>query len=185
MSAFYFVAVAIIFTVCISILCLIFVPKILATKKPPVEILRTLGRFGGRQISRAQSDGVSESESDGIKILSTPVAVAQLEEENRQLEEENRKLKNFVVGSGRRISSVLIDEEAGPGSRRQSQSHMSNGSMAESDAVPATEKEKLVTFESSNNDGIENHTTRELISSAKGELITTDLRSEVRLDERD
>ena len=109
MSAFYFVAVAIIFTVCISILCLIFVPKILATKKPPVEILRTLGRFGGRQISRAQSDGVSESESDGIKILSTPVAIAQLEEENRQLEEENRKLKNFVIGSGQRLSSVLLD----------------------------------------------------------------------------
>ena len=103
---------------------------------------------GGPQISRtSKSDG--DSESFGIKILSSPVAI-------EQLEQENRKLKQVVVGSGRRLSSVLNDEEAGSGSRRLS--HMSNGLMVESDAFTVTEKEKLVTFGSSNNDEVENHT---------------------------
>ena len=157
-------AVAIIFTACISILCLIFVPKILATKKPRVEKRRYA--VGGPQISRtSQSNGGAESETVGIKILSSPAAIA-------QLEEENRRLKQFVIDSGRRLShmsnasmaesdavverekrlsSVLHDEEAGSGSRRLSQ--LSNGSMAESDDV-VVEREKLVTFESSNKDGI-------------------------------
>ena len=123
-------AVAIIFTVCISILCLIFVPKILASKKPPADKRLVRGRIGGPQISRT-SLSETESESVGIKILSSPVAIA-------QLEEENRKLKQVVAGSGQRLSSVLNDEEAGSGSRRLSLTS-NNGSIAESDAVPVTE----------------------------------------------
>lgn len=133
---------------CISILCLIFVPKVLESMKPPADKRGALGRIGCPQISRS---AVSESESEnvGIKILSSPVAIA-------QLEEENRKLKHFVIGSGRRVSSVLNDEETASTSRILS--HMPNGSIAESGAVTVTEREGLVTFESSNIDVAGNHT---------------------------
>ena len=146
MSAFYFVASAIIFTACISILCLIFVPKIRASMKQSARVeKRSYPVRGHRRASSSGGDG----ESCGIKILSSPVAI-------EKLEQENCHLKHFVVGSGRRLSSVLNDEEAGSGSRRLS--HMSNGLMVESDAFTVTEKEKLVTFGSSNNDEVENHT---------------------------
>ncbi len=74
------------------------------------------------------------------------------------MKEENLKLKQVVAGSGQRLSSVLNDEEAGSGSRRLSLT--SNGSIAESVAVPVpvTEKVKLVTFGSSIHDDNENHT---------------------------
>ncbi len=64
-----------------------------------------------------------------------------------------------ITGSrfwSKRLSSVLTDEEAGSGSRRLSLT--SNGSIAESDAVPVTVKDKLVAFGSSNHDDNENHT---------------------------
>ncbi len=144
MSAFYFVASAIIFTACISILCLIFVPKIRASMKQSARVeKRSYPVRGHRRTSSSGGDG----ESCGIKILSSPVAI-------EKLEQENCHLKHFVVGSGRRLSSVLNDEEAGSDSRRLS--HMS--SIVESDAV--TEKEKLETVGSSNNGDVdvENHT---------------------------
>ena len=144
MSAFYFVASAIIFTACISILCLIFVPKIRASMKQSARVeKRSYPVRGHRRASSSGGDG----ESCGIKILSSPVAI-------EKLEQENCHLKHFVVGSGRRLSSVLNDEEAGSDSRRLSQM----STIVESDAV--TEKEKLETAGSSNNGDVdvENHT---------------------------
>jgi gamma-aminobutyric acid type B receptor len=91
-SAFYFVTVGIIFVVCFSILCLIFVPKIIASRKPPVR--RTSSGF-------TRTSAVSETEDEGIKILSSPKAV-------KELEEENRKLKAAMAQKekeGRRMSS--------------------------------------------------------------------------------
>ncbi len=148
MSAFYFVAVAIIFTVCISILCLIFVPKIRASLKPPVQTRsnRFLERVGG---PRASCTSLSDGESVGIKILSSPVAIA-------QLEEEYFRLKRFVAASGLRLPSVVNNDDDEAGSRTRRVSHVSNGSVVELDAV--LEKEKLVTFGSSNLDDVVNHT---------------------------
>ena len=149
MSAFYFVAVAIIFTVCISILCLIFVPKIRASLKPPVETRsnRFSVRAGDPQTS---CTSLSDGESVGIKILSSPVAIA-------QLEEELFRLKRFVAASGLRLPSVVNNDDDEAGFRTRRVSHVSNGSaVVESDAV--LEKEKLVTFGSSTLDDVVNHT---------------------------
>ncbi len=93
-SALYFVTVGVIFVVCLSILCLIFVPKIIASRKPPVR--RTSSGF-------TRTSAVSETEDEGIKILSSPKAV-------KELEEENRKLKAAIAQNqkeGRRMSSQL------------------------------------------------------------------------------
>ena len=91
-SAFYFVTVGIIFVVCFSILCLIFVPKIIASRKPPVR--RTSSGF-------TRTSAVSETEDEGIKILSSPKAVKELEEENRKLKAAMAQKEN----EGRRMSS--------------------------------------------------------------------------------
>ncbi len=145
MSAFYFVASAIIFTVCISILCLIFVPKIRASMKQSAPVEKRSSVVGG---PRRTSQSGGDSERFGIKILSSPVAI-------EKLEHENRKLKQVVVGSGRRLSSVLNDDDEKDGSdsdtRRLS-------TIAESDAVTETEKENQVTVGSSNNGDVENQT---------------------------
>jgi len=91
-SAFYFVTVGIIFVVCFSILCLIFVPKIIASRKPPVK--RTSSGL-------TRTSAVSETEDEGIKILSSPKAVKELEEENRKLKAAMAQKEN----EGRRMSS--------------------------------------------------------------------------------
>ena len=109
---------------------------------------------GDNGISRTSLQ--SESEGEGIKILSSPKALA-------DLEEENRKLKHLVTGSGRRLSSVLNDQEEV--TRRPS--HISNDSIAEPDAV--SEREKLVKFESLLTSDIENHTEMNAVDEIGGD----------------
>mmetsp|Transcript_28882 Transcript_28882/g.43646 ORF Transcript_28882/g.43646 Transcript_28882/m.43646 type:complete len:210 (+) Transcript_28882:1405-2034(+) len=143
-SAFYFVAVGIIFTVCISILCLIFVPKIHASIKPPPA--KKKHRSGGPEISHSSVQ--SDTENSGIKILSSPMAMSELQEENRRLKQMAETMR--ASKSVRRWSNEIGIEE----SRRLSQ--MSNDSMVESDVD--TENLRRVTFEGPNNGDIENHT---------------------------
>ncbi len=168
MSAFYFVAVAIIFTVCFSVLCLIFVPKIRESLKPPAEkksfsSALGLGGNAGSGVSSRTALSKDESSRFGVKILSSPATIAQLEEENRKL----KQLVGSCSCSGQTFSSVLSD--AGVGSRGPSSK--SNGSMAESDAgnVTVTEKEKLVTFGSPNHDDVENHKQMAAINEEEGD----------------
>ena len=109
---------------------------------------------GANGISRTSLQ--SESEGEGIKILSTPKAI-------EDLEEENRKLKDLVTGSGRRLSSVLNDQEEV--TRRPS--HISCDSIAEPDAVQ--EREKLVKFESLLTGDIENHAEMNAVDEVGGD----------------
>lgn len=148
---------AIIFVVCVSILSLIFIPKVRASKKPRVKKRHGSHSTGGNEVSRTSSTNDSESSGTGIKILSSPKAIA-------ELEEENRKLKDLVTGSGRRLSSVLNDPEEG--SRRPS--HISNDSIAESDAV--IEKEKRVTFEGASHGDIEKCTEMNTVDEEGGDI---------------
>ncbi|KAK1740311.1 GABA-B receptor-like protein [Skeletonema marinoi] len=150
-SAFYFVAVGIIFTVCISILCLIFVPKIRASMKPPPAKKKHRSASGGPDISRTSTQ--SDTDNSGIKILSSPMAMAELEEENRRLKQMAETMR--ASKSVRRWSNEIGLEE----SRRLSQ--MSNDSMVESDV--ATGNEKRVTFERPNSSDIENHTEMDAV----------------------
>lgn len=123
------------FVICISILCLIFIPKIRASRKKQKQKRRSTLSIRG--ISRT-----SETEESGVKILSTPKAM-------EDLEEENRKLKELVfTASGRRLSATPSNLADGSGRL----SPLSNDSIAESEADP----KKRVVFDSSKICEIEN-----------------------------
>ena len=109
-SAFYFVACGIIFVVCVSILCLIFVPKIYASMKPPKR--RTSSGF-------ARTSVASETEAEGVKILSSPRALKELEEENRRLKQA------MAQNEGRRLSQL---SSAGSGDDPEEQQNLTKSS---------------------------------------------------------
>ena len=138
---------AIIFAVCISVLCLIFIPKIRASKKPKRQ--SSSGSVISRTSLRSDTDG------SGIKILSSPKAIA-------ELEEENRKLKH-LMGSGRRLTHPQVSNDSEVGGCRSSL--LSNDSVVvESDIVP----EKRVTFGGAGNGEEENHTEMNLVDEEAG-----------------
>eukprot|EP00579_Thalassiosira_antarctica_P030995 CAMPEP_0202030180 /NCGR_PEP_ID=MMETSP0905-20130828/64364_1 /ASSEMBLY_ACC=CAM_ASM_000554 /TAXON_ID=420261 /ORGANISM="Thalassiosira antarctica, Strain CCMP982" /LENGTH=283 /DNA_ID=CAMNT_0048593973 /DNA_START=88 /DNA_END=940 /DNA_ORIENTATION=+ len=94
-AAFYFVTAGLIFVVCSSLLLLTFIPKVRALRKK------------NRDTNMSASSRFSSATStrEGIKILSTPVAQAELERKNRELtveqaelEKEIRELKRLLSG---------------------------------------------------------------------------------------
>ncbi len=158
-SALYFVAVGIIFVVCISILCLIFIPKVRASRQQPSQKRRHSSEAPG--ISRTQSD----TEISGVQILSSPKALAELEEENRKLKE--------IISSGRRLSHVSNnDSEAGY--RRLS--HLSNA--LSNDAVEMEPEQRMVTFASVRSCEEENHTEMNEVDDGGG----GDIKKEEKVD---
>ena len=76
-SAYYFVSSGIIFVICVSVLLLIFLPKVYALRK-------THSRNGETR-SYSASNASTDSVTEGIQILSTPRAVAEQEKEIREL----------------------------------------------------------------------------------------------------
>mmetsp|Transcript_28701 Transcript_28701/g.53060 ORF Transcript_28701/g.53060 Transcript_28701/m.53060 type:complete len:899 (-) Transcript_28701:897-3593(-) len=110
-AALYFVTAGLIFVVCSSLLLLIFIPKVWAlTKKSSNTNTSASSRFSSATSTR-----------EGIKILSTPVAQAELGEKNRglmveqaELEKENRELKRLLSagksreGNENQISSITF-----------------------------------------------------------------------------
>lgn len=109
--AFYFVLTALIFVVCSSLLCFIFVPKILNHQDAETERKEHIGESlermknrnsvagtGGRYSIRlstfsSSSSGESSGEVEGTKILEHPKLRAGLDEELVSLKEQNMRLK--------------------------------------------------------------------------------------------
>eukprot|EP00984_Skeletonema_dohrnii_P006966 scaffold2481_cov83-Skeletonema_dohrnii-CCMP3373.AAC.10 len=123
-------------------------------KPPPA---KKKHRSGGPEISHSSVQ--SDTENSGIKILSSPMAIAELEEENRRLKQMAETMR--ASKPVRRWSNEVNGLEE---SRRLSQ--MSNDSMVESDV--GTENVRRVTFESPNNGDIENHTEMDAVDEEGG-----------------
>jgi hypothetical protein len=145
--AFYFVAVGIIFVVCISILCLIFIPKVRASRLKPAQKRRHSS--GAPGISQTQS----EAEISGVQILSSPKVIA-------ELEEEIRKLKEIITRS-----SHVSNNDSEAGYRRLS--HLSNA--LSNDAVEMEPEQRMVTFASVRSCEEENHTEMNVVDDGGGE----------------
>jgi len=125
--------------------------------KPPPAKNKHRSALGGPDISRTSTQ--SDTDNSGIKILSSPMAMAELEEENRRLKQMAETMR--ASKSVRRWSNEVNGLEE---SRRLSQ--MSNDSMVESDV--ATGNEKRVTFERPNSSDIENHTEMDAVDEEGG-----------------
>ena len=93
-SAYYFVSSGIIFVICMSVLLLIFAPKVYA--------LRKTHSSNGERTSYSASNAPTDSVAEGIQILSTPRAVAEQEKEIRELK-RLLALKREVRDNDRKI----------------------------------------------------------------------------------
>eukprot|EP00580_Thalassiosira_gravida_P006560 CAMPEP_0201634834 /NCGR_PEP_ID=MMETSP0493-20130528/7611_1 /ASSEMBLY_ACC=CAM_ASM_000838 /TAXON_ID=420259 /ORGANISM="Thalassiosira gravida, Strain GMp14c1" /LENGTH=262 /DNA_ID=CAMNT_0048106725 /DNA_START=294 /DNA_END=1083 /DNA_ORIENTATION=- len=101
-KAYYFVWVGLIFVICSSVLFLIFLPKIWATKKKePVEsTVKPQWQMMANEAATEQkgeqkeATGKDTENSEGIQIYSTMENTA-LEKENLRLEKENHELKHL------------------------------------------------------------------------------------------
>lgn len=99
-DAFYFLSTAVIFTICSSLLVLIYVPKYIAFKETQQR------RQAGVRDSRLSS--LSSSHHDeGISILWSPHQQADLEEENKKLLKEINTMKKMLKKERRLTDSEL------------------------------------------------------------------------------
>jgi hypothetical protein len=96
-KAFYFIRAGIIFVVCTSILILIFIPKVLALRKS------ILPRNPSPSLLSSNSD------NDGIKILISPLVVAQMEQEIKELK-RLREIENSNSSTHRDAIAVVVDD---------------------------------------------------------------------------
>jgi hypothetical protein len=93
-TAIYFISTGIIFIVCMSILTLIFIPKVLALRKPKPR--------PGR--SSAPSSVSTNSDDEGIKIVASPLVMA-------QMEKEIKDLKKLIMAQGVENERLFIDDD--------------------------------------------------------------------------
>ena len=150
----------IIFVICTSILGLIFIPKIRASLKKMKKKKNLRSTTFGVLHKYSRRTSHSDSDEEGIKILSTPKAI-------EELEAENKKLKLVISGSGRRLSNPSND--LADVSRRFSQQSNASDLLIELDDVP----EKRVSFNiTSNNVGVEDQL--DLPSINNGDLASED-----------
>lgn len=110
-KAFYFVAAGLVYVVCISILSLIFIPKMLALKK-------------SKRLRRPSSLSTAPSnhEVEGIKILTSPLVIVQMEQEIQNLKMMVAKLESSTHKGD---SAVDVDDSLDMGLKSSAESFCS------------------------------------------------------------
>jgi hypothetical protein len=93
-AAIYFISTGIIFIVCTSILTLIFIPKVLALRKPTP-------RRGSTSAPSSQS---TNSDDEGIKIVTSPLVMA-------QMEREIQDLKKLILAQGVENERLFVEDD--------------------------------------------------------------------------
>ena len=112
-AAYVFVFAGIIFTVCCSVLLLIFVPKYRALKKAKKKSKEKQDRRqedSTSKISSVSRLSSAESEVEGIKIVADGRAQRELEEENRRLRKQMQKFQGRKLSMGSSCPALSVGD---------------------------------------------------------------------------
>ena len=112
-AAYVFVFAGIIFTICCSVLLLIFVPKYLALKKAKKKSKEKQDRKQEESTSKISSVSrlsSAESEAEGIKIVADGRAQRELEEENRRLRKQMQKFQGRKLSMGSSCPALSVGD---------------------------------------------------------------------------
>ena len=112
-AAYVFVFAGIIFTICCSVLLLIFVPKYRALKKAKKKSREKQDRKQEESTSKISSVSrlsSAESEAEGIKIVADGRAQRELEEENRRLRKQMQKFQGRKLSMGSSCPALSVGD---------------------------------------------------------------------------